>query len=273
MSDTSDTTPVLWQDWDGAGGATGGRPAPKMHGPYGPVGPDWRREDWSEDDERIFPDQAEAPKPTSSNAREMAQIRASMKRNLAAYFKDEAMQARYLELLQAEHGEVPDSEGEAVSAIITLPSIDDWTADGNSLEGYETFERIAGSFNEMLALVDQAELPSLTTGFEALPSEVHAVTFGMMAHGGAEVTLEALPSDEVAEIVHGDPAAAVMAEEWGDDAGRRFAIARDRLWQVLDRIPTNDAFLETLDWFHGLPVTARASILRLFGADRLGGIA
>lgn len=198
--------------------------------------------------------------PRQSGEREMAEIQRVMRTDPKRYYRDEAMQARYRDLLDAQEPAAPaagDPEPQPGDVVPLMPP-SEWMNVAEKGADYGVYRDAVTAANDVLNAAGDAA-GALDTSFSALPGTIRAVAVGELVNRSA-VPVDPVPEDDLNAILREGNNAA-LAREWGGSAPHKFAVVSERLWRVIDRLSDADA-VAFIRWHAGLPPAASAALAR-----------
>jgi hypothetical protein len=192
----------------------------------------------------------------SSGSGELAQIRKIMKTDMARYWGDPDLQARYRQLLEPDGDATQEQER---GRLMPMRSIADWARDGNDRADYRAHEVLVREVNDILMAMPEQDRDSLGRIFAGLPAAVHAAAFTELVYPRA-IGADPMGEGGMKELMQ-VPVYAKLAAEWGGQASKKFGLLQARLWRILDRLNDNDT--QFAIWFlERIPASAMMVIAR-----------
>ena len=199
---------------------------------------------------------------------ELAQIETLMRDNSPLYWKDDARQARYRDLLDARDGRFvgdddagDDEDDPFARGELEAVSVREFEAaqTGTSFDEYLRTVSIAA---DIVMAVPSSERRSLVDGFDALPDEVAGVLAEEL--GNRLGTGYAPIPDDVVRAFSREKGGRVV-REWGHEAQRLMGRVHGRLNRCMSQLDGRglDAFL---DWHDDLTDGQAAAIYRKLAA-------
>ncbi|WP_370301573.1 hypothetical protein [Pseudooceanicola sp.] len=197
--------------------------------------------------------------PSPAPDRERADIERIMREDSKRYYRDEAMQQRYRDLLDDEHGTPAEADHYDDDGFIPIPNMTDWISSGHDPADFGRYQKVIGAANDLLWDMPDGERGQFGNSFERLPEKVRSVALGALNETGP-VSASPLSETAMAELRQ-VPAYAEMIREWGHEAPMRLATAQERLWRAVGRLSDTD-IRSVAAWLDDLPPAAMQALTR-----------
>lgn len=189
------------------------------------------------------------------------EIRQYRLRNRVKYYADEAVLAeerRLLAGLDGQPAEAGSADQRRPGDLVPLMPLAEWSKAVGPDGDRDSYRRVVSAANDVLRFAGE-DAAGLELSFSALPQNVRAAGLWELVDR-RPVAIDPLPSSDMDAILR-DPPNAELAREWGSDAPRNFALVRERLWRVIDRLSDSDA-VAFIGWHGRLPPAASAALHR-----------
>ncbi|MGR3562955.1 MAG: hypothetical protein ACU0FH_16790 [Heliomarina sp.] len=209
----------------------------------------------------LYQAQQTASSPPRARQNEKAQIEQIMRTDRKRYDRDQEMQARYLSLLTSQDpAGLQTHSGDSYSVdLIPMPTLSDWTKQGNPAADYTNHAKAIRETNDIITGMDEADRAEFDRSFSLLPRPVQSAALSALLDTR---TAPVWPLAETAMSELGQvPAYAALISEWGHEAPRKLAVAQERLLRVVDRLSDGDTHA-VFEWLNGLPKSAVVSLTR-----------
>jgi hypothetical protein len=206
-------------------------------------------------------------------ATELEQIQEVMRTDRNAYFRDQAMQDRYAELLAAENPEAAEVGGEGPELLPVEEARSGLIARGGELadlaeewsQMHSFPELLRNTQNAVLSIVgefSEREQRAFMARFDELPAKAVASIYNELAMGKPNYIPEA--SEEAVAAFSETPEGAELVREWGYGAARRVGIVKAR-WARAASAMGASAYASVKSWFNGLETNQAKAVLRELG--------
>lgn len=185
---------------------------------------------------------------------ELASIATKRREDRAGYFRDEKMQARERELLEAKLAAVAKRKAEAAatpspagSGTIPESVITEWSESPAGLDySLAQARKTVGALYEDL---EEGDRTSLVQGFDGLPEGAQTQAYRFLAVPGGGNFGRA--DDDAVAAFRATPEGVELAREWGSRAPKNIATVRGRLGLIFRGMSPADRHVAT-EWFEGL---------------------
>lgn len=188
---------------------------------------------------------------------ERAEIERIMRTDMQRYWRDEAMQERYRQLLEAEEG--PDMDEDGRFDLIEMPTPTEWKNDGGNPAEYQQRSTVIREVNDIIRDMSAESRGRFESSFAQLPAGIQSVALGALLDKRA-VPIDPLSETAIEELQR-IPSYAALIQEWGHEAPSKLAVAKERLWRVLDRLTYYDV-RTAINWLDRLPTAAAIALFR-----------
>lgn len=211
--------------------------------------------------EEVAPERPSQPTLSTVEA-ELQQIEKRMREDRRGYFKDEAAQARYRDLLSmreqmksgAPETKTSEADAEVDGSGLDPSLLEEWEAAG----GIDLHLRIAQSTAQAaLDSLEECDRDQLLDGFDGLPASAQTEVFRFLAiNGGSFPPADEAALEEFGQTEEGQE----LLQAWGRQSPRMVGIVKGRMSLMLKSVPDTER-QKLIEWFDGLPSRQAKAVL------------
>jgi len=194
----------------------------------------------------------------ATRSSELAEIRSMMVNSPSAYFKNEAVQQRYRDLVAERPAGSIVTGHEPAKAPVPVMGPKEYVAEMGSMANYDAYVKLSRLAADFALAVPDNERDVFITSFEALPLSVATECIREIRHH--PIRAGQTDADELARFAT-TAEGRVLVPEWGAMAATRHASVKERIWRILDNLEGDDV-VAFGDWHESLPTMSLVAVYR-----------